>query len=160
MSRWWRIVLTVIAIVALGLLGLMSYQLGEMRCSLNDMKSDLSSLQSDMSWLRSGAESLQSQLGAFLAKELEGATAELHEAQTAIATCMANAGTTEFDADVTGWDGRPGIVKAGGDDAANYLGGKTLKATYDVAKSGHIIRGTNVSWIGIVWGTTGWRFGL
>ena len=159
MSRWSQIVLTVIAIAALGLLAFMSYQLGEMRCSLSDMKSDLSSMESDISWLRSGAESLQSQLSAFLAKELEGATAELHEAQTAIAACMGNAGITEFNADVTGWDGSPGIVKAGGDDAANYLGGKTFKATYDVAKSGDIIHGTNVSWIGIVWGTTGWRLG-
>jgi|GEM_PF-3802538 len=157
MSRWSQMVLTGIAIVALGLLGFMSYQLGEMRCSLNDMQSDVSSLKSDISWLRSGAESLQSRLSVFLARELERATAELHEAQTAIATCMANAGITEFNADVTGWDGGPGIVKAGGDDAANYLGGKTFKATYDVSKSGDIIHGTSVSWIGIVWGTTGWR---
>ena len=159
MGRWSQVVLTVIAIVALGLLGLMSYQIGEIRCSLNGMRSDLNSMESDISSLRSQAESLQFLLSAFVAKELEGAMAELHEAQTAIATCMTNAGITEFNAEVTGWDGSPGIVKAGGDDAADYLGGKTFKATYDVAKSGDITNGTNVSWIGIAWGNTGWGLG-
>jgi len=157
MSRWSQIVLTVIAIAALGLLGFISYQVADLRCSLNGMRSDVSSLESDVSSLSSEAESLQSLLSALRAKELEGAMAELHEAQTAVATCMADAGISAFNADVTGWDGSTGIVKAGEHDAADYLSGKTFKATYDVAKNGDIIHGTAVSWIGIVWGTTGWR---
>lgn len=44
-------------------------------------------------------------------------------------------------------------------DAANYLGGTTFKATYDVAQNGNITAGHNVSWTGVQWDSSsvGWK---
>ena len=87
---------------------------------------------------------------------LEAAKTELHQAQTAIVACMADAGASQLDSAVGGWDGGTGQVTAGSGayDAANYLYGK-FKATYDVGKDGTIKQGYPGSWSGIKWGANG-----
>ena len=80
---------------------------------------------------------------------LEAAKTELHQAQTAIVACMADAGASNLTT-YGNWDGGTGQVTAGGKDAADYLYGK-FKAIYNVAENGTILSGTSVSWSGIAW---------
>jgi hypothetical protein len=84
---------------------------------------------------------------------LEAAKTELHQAQTAIATCMADAGAGQLDAVVIAWDGSPGHVLAdsGNYDAADYLHG-TFNGLYDVDLEGKITNGDPNDWgSSIVW---------
>jgi len=82
----------------------------------------------------------------------EVANAELHQAQTAIADCMADAGVTALSSynDKTGWDGSRGVIQAKGYDAADYLHG-TFKAHYLVNKNGDIVGAVNDAWRGLRW---------
>jgi PKD repeat protein len=95
----------------------------------------------------------------------EAANSEFNQAGTAIKNCISAAGRN-LDSAVVGWDGRAGMVTAGGFDAANYLDVWTqedFKATYDVARNGTITSGTDVSWGCVCWdpegmvGRGGWR---
>jgi hypothetical protein len=89
-----------------------------------------------------------------VAVELKRATVELHQAQTAIAACMAGASRATLDSGVIAWDGSPGQVVCTVDstvyDAAQFLQ-DTFKATYDVDLDGQIYNGTPISWSGIAW---------
>ena len=87
---------------------------------------------------------------------LQAANTELHQAQTAIIACMADAETAQLDAAASAWDGSAGGVEATSAnvtyDAASYLYG-TFRATYDVAQDGSIGAGSPVDWgDGITWG--------
>jgi len=87
--------------------------------------------------------------------ELEAARTELHQAQTAITSCLYDAGRSQLDSAATAWNGTPGQVRCtvGLDvyDAAHYLHVAAFKATYDVSMDGVITRGRNVSWLGVRW---------
>jgi len=87
--------------------------------------------------------------------ELEAARMELHQAQTAITSCLYDAARSQLDSAARAWDGRPGQVKCtvGTDvyDAADYLHVAGFRATYDVDVSGVITGGHNVSWLGVRW---------
>jgi len=87
--------------------------------------------------------------------ELEAAKTELHQAQTAITSCLYDAGRTQLDSAAAAWDGRSGQVKCtiGTEvyDAADYLHVAAFKARYDVDLNGVIATGRNVSWLGIKW---------
>jgi hypothetical protein len=89
--------------------------------------------------------------------ELEAARTEVHQAQTAITSCLYDAGRSQFDSAATAWDGGPGQVRCtvGLDvyDAADYLHVTAFKATYDVSVDGVITRGRNISWLGVRWDT-------
>ena len=89
--------------------------------------------------------------------ELEAARTELHQAQTAITSCLYDAGRDHLDSDASAWDGRPGRVRCtvGLDvyDAADYLHVAGFKAAYDVDVNGVITRGRNISWLGVRWDT-------
>ena len=97
----------------------------------------------------------------------EAANSELNQAGTAVKDCLSAAGKNVLDSAVVGWDGRAGMVTAGGFDAANYLGVWTqedFRATYDIAQvEGRITLGTDVSWGCVCWdpagmvGRGGWR---
>jgi type IV pilus assembly protein PilA len=89
---------------------------------------------------------------------VESANTELHQAQTAIAAVMADAGNAQLDAADTGWNGgvgaanneptaTVGVIVYG---AATYIHG-TFNATYDYNVDGDITNATNVSWSGVVW---------
>ena len=82
----------------------------------------------------------------------ELANAELRQAQTAIAACMADAGVailSNYDV-TTGWDGSRGVVQADGCDAADYLHG-AFKAHYLVNEKGDIVGAINDAWRGLRW---------
>jgi hypothetical protein len=87
--------------------------------------------------------------------ELEAARTELHQAQTAITSCLYEAGRSQLDLAAGAWDGTPGRVRCtvGFDvyDAADYLHVTAFKAAYDVSIDGVITRGRNVSWLGVRW---------
>ena len=92
---------------------------------------------------------------------VEAANTELHQAQTAIAAAMADAGVgTIVQAGPVTWDGTAGKVTATGNsgtyDAASYLMGRAFKATYQVLNNGNISSGANVSWSKITWSASGW----
>jgi prepilin-type N-terminal cleavage/methylation domain-containing protein len=94
---------------------------------------------------------------------LEAAKTELHQAQTAIAACMSDAGSGTLTANnnTTGWDGSAGEVYcvAGSPavtyDAHSYLHG-TFKAFYTVDPNGDItgIGTSGYTWSGIHWDAT------
>ncbi len=93
----------------------------------------------------------------------DAAASELNQARKAIENCLKAAGKTRLETPVAAWDGRRGMVTAGGLDAADYLGvWKTFKATYNVLRDGSIDMGTDVSWGCVVWdpvgllGSAGW----
>jgi len=94
---------------------------------------------------------------------VEAANTELHQAQTAIAAAMADAGVGTVDATAAAWDGTAGVVEATSTaavpvtyDAADYLMGRAFKATYQVDINGNIVAGTNVSWSKVTWSGNGW----
>jgi PKD repeat protein len=91
----------------------------------------------------------------------EAANRELFAVRKAISDCMAAAVATKLDAQAIAWDGSPGLVTAGTEDAADYLPPEPLKATYDVRLDGTVYNGTDVSWTGIYWdaspGVDRWR---
>jgi prepilin-type N-terminal cleavage/methylation domain-containing protein len=83
---------------------------------------------------------------------LESANSELHQAQTAIASCMSESGVVQLDEAVAGWDGSavlncPTCTSNDGEKylAAQYLK-KRFKGLYDVDIDGTIINGTNNKW--------------
>jgi len=74
---------------------------------------------------------------------LQAANTELHQVQTAIIACMADAQTGVLDGevgDVFEWHGQEGMITSGGEtyDAANYIYGP-LRATYTVSVNGTIL---------------------
>ena len=87
--------------------------------------------------------------------ELEAARTELHQAQTAVSSCLYDAGRSQLDAAARAWDGSPGQVTCTVGihvyDAADYLHTTAFKATYDVDANGVIVTGHNVSWLGVRW---------
>jgi hypothetical protein len=87
--------------------------------------------------------------------ELEAARTELHQAQTAITSCLYEAGRSQLDSAARAWDGGPGQVTctAGGQtyDAGDYLHVAAFGAGYDVDVNGVITKGRNVSWLGVRW---------
>ena len=91
---------------------------------------------------------------------LQAAQTELHQAQTAIGSCMSDAEKSSLDSSVSAWDGSSGVVKCGNYDAADYLYGK-FKAMYDVAKDGSISNGQPLAsggWSDITWDNTTGRW--
>ncbi len=93
----------------------------------------------------------------------EASVSELNQARRAIEDCLQAAGKAQLAAAVEGWDGRRGMVTAGGLDAADYLGiWKTFKAKYTVQQDGSISLGTDLSWGCVYWdpigllGVAGW----
>ena len=87
---------------------------------------------------------------------LQAAQTELHQAQTAIGSCMFGAEESSLGGSASAWDGSSGVVKCGNYDAADYLYGK-FKATYDVAEDGSISNGQPLAsggWSGITWDNT------
>jgi prepilin-type N-terminal cleavage/methylation domain-containing protein len=87
---------------------------------------------------------------------LQAANTELHQAQTAIIACMADAETAQLDAAASAWDGSASAVEATSAnvtyDAANYIYG-TFRGTYDVGQDGSIGTGNSNEWgDGITWG--------
>jgi PKD repeat protein len=86
----------------------------------------------------------------------EAANSELNQARQAIKDCLSAGGKTRLDSAVpVTWNGKGGIVTAGGRDAADYLGvWKTFKATYVVDGYGTITSGTDVSWGCIRWNSS------
>ena len=100
----------------------------------------------------------------------EAANVELGQARKAVKDCLSAAGKTQLDSPVPPvpvpwtitWNGNPGIVMAGGRDAADFLGvWKPFKATYAVEPNGDINSGTDVDWRCVKWTLTGmgWRWG-
>ncbi len=89
----------------------------------------------------------------------ELANAELREAQTAIAACMADAGVATLSSynNTTGWDGSRGVVQANVFDAADYLYG-TFKAHYLVNENGDIVGAINDAWRGLRWHSANHRW--
>ena len=94
---------------------------------------------------------------------LESAKTELHQAQTAIAACMAEAGDTTIDGTTfpISWTGTANVIKCGTYDAADSLMGSAFKATYSVAQNGEITNGVVLAtggWSGVAWSTAvnGW----
>ena len=92
---------------------------------------------------------------------VEAANTELHQAQTAIAAAMAEAGVGTIVAAAPTWNGTAGAVQAVSAagatyDAASYLMGRGFKATYAVNGTGNITSGINVSWSKVTWSSTGW----
>ena len=93
----------------------------------------------------------------------EAANTEVHNAHAAISGCMADAGRSQLDTDVSVyWDGSDNVVTATGDggtvcDAADSLRGKRLKATYTVNPSGDITGVTNQEWTGVTWEDGRWK---
>ncbi|MBM4444365.1 MAG: hypothetical protein FJ020_03555 [Chloroflexi bacterium] len=87
--------------------------------------------------------------------ELEAARTEVHQAQTAITSCLYEAGRAQLDSAVRAWDGGPDqvtcTVGAQTYDAGDYLHVASFKATYDVDLNGVITRGRNVSRLGVRW---------
>jgi hypothetical protein len=85
-------------------------------------------------------------------EEVDRANAELHQAQTAIDTCMAEAGVDKLSSydDSTGWKGSPGVIQANGCDAADYVHG-TFRAFYLVDENGDIVGVANPVWSGLQW---------
>ena len=89
---------------------------------------------------------------------LEAAKTELHQAQTAVAACMADAGSGLLTANdnTNGWDGSPGevycVVNATTYDANDYIHG-LFKANYTVQPDGDIdgIGTGSFTWSGIHW---------
>lgn len=88
---------------------------------------------------------------------LEAAKTELHQAQTAVAACMADAGTgllQTWDEDAPGWGGELGTVYYGNYDAGDYVHG-LFKAFYFVRQDGEIIGVDPLTetWNGVHWDT-------
>ena len=95
---------------------------------------------------------------------LQAANTELHQAQTAIISAMAEGGTAKLTT-YGAWDGSPDVVTVYVEatnttyDAANYVYG-LFKATYTVEEDGSISNGDPGGWgDGIEWdGTAGnWK---
>ena len=90
---------------------------------------------------------------------VEAANTELHQAQTAVAACMADAGSAALSAfnNTTGWDGTAGTIQAQSPtltyDASTYLLNKPFRAHYLVNRDGSIVGAINDSWSGIQWST-------
>jgi len=95
---------------------------------------------------------------------VEAANTELHQAQTAIVVCMAEAEAAKLDAAVTKWNGTdtPAALTATSSNNTQYNAkdyihrGTAFKATYNVDIYGNIISGENVSWGNVTWGDNGW----
>ena len=90
---------------------------------------------------------------------LEAAKTELHQAQTGVAACMADAGTgllTTYD-NSTGWGGETGTITAVVNnvtyDAGEYVHG-LFKAFYQVNQDGEIIGVGTETWSGVHWDAT------
>jgi type IV pilus assembly protein PilA len=85
---------------------------------------------------------------------LEAAKTELHQAQTAVAACMADAGTGLLEAwdDTTGWAGESGTIYYGNYDAGDYVHG-LFKAFYQVRQDGEITGVGAETWNGVHWDT-------
>ncbi|MDM7999620.1 MAG: PKD domain-containing protein [Dehalococcoidia bacterium] len=82
----------------------------------------------------------------------EAANVELSEAKMAIRACLDAAGRTTLDAPAAAWDGRNGVVTAGGFDAADYLRTwKEFRAAYSVGLDGTIESGTDLTWGCVIW---------
>ncbi len=95
---------------------------------------------------------------------VEAANTEMHQARTAVALCMYEAGVDELDAEVLqGWDGSAGLVEATGSsgttyDAASYLHkGFLFKAKYTLNRHGNITGVTEVSWPSVTWAGNHWE---
>jgi hypothetical protein len=88
----------------------------------------------------------------------ERANVEVHQAQTAVAAAMADAGVATLDGpgDQT-WDGSAGQISAGGVDPAHFIT-EPFKATYTFADDGQMIGAANGgpagSWSEVAWSTT------
>ena len=98
---------------------------------------------------------------------LEAAKTELHQAQTAIAAAMADAGVTNIDGvadnETVTWNGASDVIECtptGGTtvDASEFLQGAEFKAIYTVKGTGEIVGGEANGWDGIQWCTSinGW----
>jgi hypothetical protein len=85
-------------------------------------------------------------------EEVDRANAELHQAQTAIAACMADAAVDKLSSynDTTGWNGSPGVIQANGCDAADYAHG-IFRASYLVDDNGDIVGVANHVWGDLQW---------
>ena len=93
---------------------------------------------------------------------VEAANTELNQAHTAIQLCIFESEGTELDAPVSGWDGSADMVKATGSsgeicDAATYLQGPKLNASYNVGQDGNIIGVTDYSWSNVAWVDDHWE---
>jgi general secretion pathway protein G len=100
---------------------------------------------------------------------LESAKTELHQAQTAVVACMADAGVATLTTTSTTWNGSSGVITAVVGtppvtyDAATYLMGSAFKAVYTVSTNGEItagsltgtLIGTTKPWSGISWSASG-----
>ena len=93
---------------------------------------------------------------------LEAAKTEFHQAQTAVAACMADAGSGLLDAagydNINGWDGSTGDIFAIGAnnvtyDGADYVHG-LFKAHYKVNRDGEIVGVGAEEWNGVTWNPT------
>ena len=86
---------------------------------------------------------------------LEAAKTELHQAQTGVAACMADAGSGLLEAwdNTTGWAGETGTVYYGNYDAGDYVHG-LFKAYYLVNQDGEIIGVGVEEWNGVHWDAT------
>jgi len=85
-------------------------------------------------------------------EEVDRANAELHQAQTAITTCMADAGADKLGRynDATGWNGSPGVIEADGCDAAEHVHG-IFRALYLIDETGDIVGVANHVWNDLQW---------
>lgn len=85
-------------------------------------------------------------------EEVDRANAELDQAQTAIASCMAEAEVDRLSSydDSTGWNGNPGVIEADGCDAADYVHG-IFRALYLVDETGDIVGVANHVWNDLQW---------
>jgi prepilin-type N-terminal cleavage/methylation domain-containing protein len=90
---------------------------------------------------------------------LEAAKTEFHQAQTAIAACMSDAGSGLLDTNNTGtgWNGECGVITATDGvttfDACDYVHG-IFKAYYQVQQDGEIVGVGSETWGGVTWNTT------
>jgi hypothetical protein len=92
---------------------------------------------------------------------LEAAKTEFHQAQTAVAACMADAGSgslSEYE-NATGWNGELGVIVAtdgvSNFDAGDYVHG-LFKAYYLVKDDGEIqgVDPATETWSGVHWDDT------
>ncbi len=82
---------------------------------------------------------------------LQAANTELHQAQTAIIACMADAEIGQLDAAAPAWAGEADMVTIGTYDASDYVYGP-FRAAYDVSLNGTIMDGDETIENG--WGTS------
>jgi len=90
--------------------------------------------------------------------DVDKANTTVLEIEYAIGACLADAGVSQLDSAVLGWDGGSGSVTATSRDGVVYDAASNFspdqqvrlsKATYDISQNGMITGAKNMSWKGV-----------